>query len=98
MTLLETLVALVILGLTGVGFLGAFRADARSARAAEEWVRAVDEGEAAMEAAKLGAASDGEARVQAEPWPGAPGVELVTVHVALPGGGEFVLRRLARAR
>jgi type II secretory pathway pseudopilin PulG len=95
-SLLETLVALVILGLAGVGFLEAFQATSRSARDAEAWVEAVAEAEAAMEQTKLGVAPTEGARVDVLSWPGAAGVELVTVTVALPDGGAFVLRRLVR--
>jgi type II secretory pathway pseudopilin PulG len=97
-TLLETLVALVILGLAGVGFLGSFQATSRATRDAEAWIDAVSEAEVAMEETKLGTAPSNGVRVDARPWPGAAGVDLVTVTVALPGGGEFVLRRLARIR
>ena len=39
-----------------------------------------------------------DARVEVRPWPGAPDVDLVTVTVALPDGGSFVLQRLVRVR
>ena len=108
MTLLESLVALVIMGLTAVGFLDVFRTTSRSTRDAEVWVQAVGYAEASMEETKLGtfavdptvldARSGGFARdVVVEPWPGQDGVALVTVTVTLPGGGTFVLHRLVRA-
>jgi type II secretory pathway pseudopilin PulG len=97
-TLLETLVALVILGLAGVGFLEAFQATSRSSADAAAWVEAVGAAEAAMEETKLGTPPMSDARVDVRPWPGAAGVELVTVTVALPDGGSFVLRRLVRTR
>ncbi|MSR36474.1 MAG: type II secretion system protein [Gemmatimonadetes bacterium] len=108
MTLLDTLVALVILGLAGVGFLEAFQGTAHSTRDAEAWMEAVARAEAAMEETKLGTgpadlattdpASALPSAVDVRPWPEAPGLELVTVTVALPNGGEFVLQRLARTR
>lgn len=109
MTLFETLVALVILGLTSVGFLGAFQASSRSVRDAEAWVRAVGYAEAAMEQTKLGTGADdltlreplppGFARdMDVQPWLGTPGLERVTVTVTLPGGGSFELHRLVRTR
>ena len=98
MSLLETLVALVILGLAGVGFLETFQATSRSTASAETWVEAVAAAEAVMEETKLGVAPPSDVRVEVRPWPGAVGVELVTVTVALPNGGSFVLQRLARAR
>ena len=97
MTLLETLVALVILGLAGVGFLEGFQTNTRAARDQLEWMHAVGEGEAAMEEVKL-AEIPSNADVRSEPWGGIPGLELVTVTVPLRGGGSFVLRRLERAR
>lgn len=109
MTLLEAMVALVILGLSGVGFLEAFHQAAHTTRDAQTWVTAVEDAEAAMEETKLGVpsriggldAGDAPAHdrtVDVRPWSGAPGVDLVTVTVPLPGGGSFVLRRLARVR
>jgi type II secretory pathway pseudopilin PulG len=95
-SLLETVVALVILGLAGVGFLEAFQGTSRSARDSEAWVEAVAVAEAALEEVKLGSAPTAAARVDTQPWPGAEGVELVSVTVALPDGGAFVLRRLVR--
>ncbi len=52
-TLLEAMVALVILGLVGTASLALFGAASRSAGRAEEWVRGVGYAEAAMEEAKL---------------------------------------------
>jgi len=106
-TLFESLVALVILGLTAAGFLGALHATSRSTRSAAEWVQAVGQAEAAMEQTKLGPADDPPAAdplppgvapaVELRPWPGLRGVQQVTVTVTLPGGGAFVLHRLARS-
>ena len=98
MTLLETLVALVILGLAGVGFLQGFQATSRNNASTQAWVEAVSAAEAAMEETKLGAPPTSDARVEVRPWPGAPDVDLVTVTVALPDGGSFVLHRLVRVR
>ena len=106
MTLLESLVALVILGLSAVGFLEAFQTTSRSVREAEAWVQAVGHAEAMMEETKLAAgAADPTAlppgfsgATAVQPWAGAEGVELVTVTVTLPRGGTFTLQRLVRAR
>jgi type II secretory pathway pseudopilin PulG len=108
MTLLEALVALVILGLSAVGFLEAFQGTSRATRDAETWVQAVGYAEAAMERTKLGGGAAGAPfpdalppgfarRVDVRPWPGAAGVAEVTVTIALPGGGAFVLHRLVRS-
>jgi type II secretory pathway pseudopilin PulG len=106
-TLLETLVAIVILGLAAVGFLGAFQASSQATRNSEAWVNAVAHAETAMEETKLGdiysqpgtePLPGGYRReVSVQPWTGSESVQLVTVTIMLPGGGVFVLRRLARA-
>jgi type II secretory pathway pseudopilin PulG len=51
MTLLEALLALVILGLSAVGYLDVYQASARSVRDAGEWTQVVALAESAMEGA-----------------------------------------------
>ena len=104
MTLLEALVALVILGLTGVGFLEAFQGAGRAARNAAAWSTAVAYAEAGMEQAVLGApfqpSADADSlpgfrrEVAVRPWRGA--VDEVTVTVTLPSGARMSLHRLVR--
>ena len=99
MTLLEALVALVIMGLAAVGFMEAFQGASRSARDAQAWAQAVAHAEAGMEAAVLGVAATDSLpglarRVEARPWRG--GVDEVTVTVSMAHGGRYVLRRLVR--
>ena len=101
MTLLEALVALVILGLTATGFLEGFRAGGRTARAAADWSAAVAAAEVTLEGALLDAPPPDslarwQPRVARQPWDGAPRVDVVTATVTLPDGGEFTLRRLVR--
>lgn len=109
MTLLEALVALVVLGLTASGFLGAFREGGRSAQQAAEWSAAVAAAEATMEGALLDApplgdaspAADAMARfrpsVVVRPWPGAArGLDEVAATVTLSNGATFTLHRLVR--
>ena len=104
MTLFEALVALVILGLTSVGFLGAFHTSSSASRKAAEWTQAVSHAEAVMEQTKLGAdpplteAADSgyNAALSLQPWNSSSEIHLVTVTVTLPRGGTFVLQRLAR--
>lgn len=103
MTLLEASVALVILGLSAVGFLDAFQSSTRATRTADQWVQAVSYAEAAMEQSKLPVAVPidtlprGFARtVTVAPWPNAPGISRVTVTVNMPDGREFKLERLIR--
>jgi type II secretory pathway pseudopilin PulG len=103
-TLFETLVALVILGVAVVAFLGAFQVTSTSLVDAQEWVQAVGFAEAAMEETKLGtgdqvpeSASSGFRRdVSVRPWTASPELQLVTVEVSLPRGGTFTLQRLTR--
>ena len=109
MTLLEALVALVVLGLTASGFLEAFREGGRGARHAAEWRDAVAAAEATMERALLDAPPVSDAtlppdaiarfrpRVAVRPWPGAArGVDELTATVTLSNGATFTLHRLVR--
>jgi type II secretory pathway pseudopilin PulG len=106
MTLLESLIALVILGLSAVGYLEVFGASARSVGKAESWDRAAWVAEASMESALLranGKAAPGPlvpegfaARVENMPWRGR--VRDVLVTVTLPGGQTWTVHRLVRMR
>lgn len=108
MTLLESLVALVILGVAAVAFLGALHVTSSSTRDMEVWLEAVSYAESTMELTKLGAgAATAELDVQPigfarevteTPWAGGRGLNDVTVTVALPEGGSFVVHRLVRAQ
>ncbi|MCI0433736.1 MAG: hypothetical protein L0271_08800 [Gemmatimonadetes bacterium] len=107
MTLFEALVALVILGLASLGLLGAFEGASRATRNAAAWVQAAGYAEAALEETRLGTASDalmarslpeGFAQdIAVQPWPGATGIERVSVTIRLPDGGAFVVHRLVRS-
>ncbi|MFN8581021.1 MAG: hypothetical protein U0163_08620 [Gemmatimonadaceae bacterium] len=99
MTLLEAVVALVILATTAVGFLDVFRADAHAARAASEWTHAAALGESAMEAALAGDAAAAPAsgdvvQVQRSAWRGR--LDEVTVAVHMSDGRTLQLHRLVR--
>lgn len=112
MTLLEALLALVILGVSAVGYLDVYRASARAVRDASEWSRVVAMAETAMEGATLGdalqaqqalAGADADARtagftqaVEVRAWQG--DVREIVVTVTSPRGTTFTLRRLARER
>ena len=111
MTLLEALLALVILGLSAVGYLDVFQSSARSVRDADEWTRTVSMAESTMEAATLGDAlqaqnavvgygSDGGAqggfRRRVEVRPWRGRVQEIVVTVTSPRGTAFTLRRLTR--
>ena len=102
LTLLETMVALVILALVVTGFLEVFQGSSRLARNAETWSTAVAYAEDGMEAVKLGEELPGEAlpggferHVETRSW--RDGIQLVTVVVALPDGGRISLQRLVEA-
>jgi len=102
-TLLETMVALVILSLVAVGYLEFFGGAARTSRSAEVWTRVVTYAEEGMELAKLdlrGAVDRGieplepgfERSITNVPIDGA--IQLVTVTIGFPHGGRFALNRL----
>lgn len=103
MTLLEALVALVILGASAAGFLGVFQTSARSVQSAESWNRASALAsttlEDAVRTAKEGSISgvvapDGRARVQMQPWSAT--VDDIVVQVTLPDGRAMTVHRLVR--
>lgn len=107
MTILEGVIALVVLGVSAVGYLDVFRGGADATSRAAGWTRAVSVAEAAMEAASLGdplqaqqvlgAADPGvERRIEARPWGNVAGLTEVVVTVRVPGTPEFTLRRLVR--
>ena len=97
MTLLEAILALVVLGLTATGFLGVFQQSARSARDAAQWTRAVAYAESGMEAAAVGVSPldtlAGWTR-SLDARPRADGLTELAVTVSSPDGVRFTLRRL----
>ncbi|MEO8575755.1 MAG: type II secretion system protein [Gemmatimonadales bacterium] len=107
MTLLETVIAVVILSLAAVGLLELFEGSSRNVANAEAWVTAVAYAEEGMEAAKTGSPSlsqlqarrmaDGFAR-QVRIAPAQVGLNDIVVTVTLPRGGQFVVHRLVSAR
>ncbi len=108
-TLLEAMVALVILSLVIVSTLSLHAASIRSASRAEQWTTAVELAEAALEELKLRSADEwrlrpeGETtvpegyvrRVEVTGW--SHGLRLVVVTVATPYGPSFRLSRLFAA-
>lgn len=100
MTLLEALVALVILGLATVGYLDVFQASTQSVGSAAEWTQTVSVAESTMEEVLAGARpqqiSNGYRNdVRVEPW--REGLNEVTVRVVAPNGSTFEIRRLVRS-
>ena len=106
LTLLEALVALVILVLVGAAYLGIFAGSARAAADATAWSQAVVYAEDAVESAKLGLTGSSpsteqlgggfERQIEVRPWD--RGLARITVVVLLPRGERFELTRLVRAR
>jgi len=103
LTLLESMVALVILGLVVTGFLEVFQGSTRLATDAETWANGVVYAEEGMQTVKLGElpAHQGlpggfERSVQTQAW--RDGLQLVTVSVTLPNGGQVLLNRLVEQR
>lgn len=107
MTLLESVIALVILSLTAVGVLGIFQQTSRAADDARAWTVATSYLEEGMESAKLGAWSaeprrgsslpSGYSR-QIEARPGPNGLTDVVVTVSVPGGAALTVHRFVQPR
>ena len=107
LTLLEVLVALVVLSLVALSYLQLFQGSHRLVTASREWSHAVEYAEDAIERAKLAGPSllgtpaeslPGGFRREIVRRPWQPGLTLVTVTVLLPGGGRFDLDWLTRDR
>src|SRR2546422_11735300 len=105
LTLLEVMVAPVVLSLVALGYLQLFQGSHRLVTAAREWSQAVAYAEDASERAKLGGPSflgtpaeslPGGFRREITSRPWQPGLRLVTVTVFLPGSGRFDLDWLAQ--
>jgi prepilin-type N-terminal cleavage/methylation domain-containing protein len=104
LTLLEVMVALVILGMVGLGFLELFHQSHRVVADSRQWLAAVVYAEDAMEQVKLQGTTNLPAaedlpggfrrRISTSPW--RTGLAAVTVTVSLPGGGSFDLQRLVQ--
>ncbi|MGQ0538269.1 MAG: type IV pilus modification PilV family protein [Gemmatimonadaceae bacterium] len=97
MSLLESLVSLAILAVAAVGFLGSFQQAARSARAAELWLRGTQIAESVMEARKSGAEplpNEPGFAATVEERPFVPGLVVIDVAVQLPDGQRMTLRRV----
>ena len=104
MTLLESIVALVILGLAAVGFLELFQRATVATRDTAAWSRAVAVAELSMEQSLLrtGASRDTVdgmgRRIEIRPWVGGLREIVVTVDVPPPVGANVVLHRLVAAK
>lgn len=107
LTLLEVMVALVVLSLVGLAYLQLFNGGHRLVGTAREWSQAVDYAEEAMEQTRLSGPNFFETpaeslpggfrrEIASRPWE--PGLTLVTVTVLLPGRGRFDLNVLSPDR
>jgi len=103
MTLLETVVALVILSLSAIGVLGIFQQANRAAVDAQVWSVATSYAEQGVEAAKIGPAALRELDAPQLPAgyarridvrPGVHGLADLSVTVTVPGGASMVVHRL----
>lgn len=100
MTLLESVVAFVILAVVGVACLDLSRGATSVETRAVAWSRAVSTGDAALAAAIAGERLEGEAwrtvRIDREPWRGGTdGLDVVNATVQLPNGEAYRVSRLA---
>lgn len=104
MTLLESLVALVILGLAAVGFLELFQRASLATRDTAAWSHAVRVAELTMERAVLMPAPVRDTigglprRVELRPWGAGLQELVVSVEVPPPAGATVRLHRLVTAR
>jgi prepilin-type N-terminal cleavage/methylation domain-containing protein len=98
LTLLEVLVALMVLSLVIAGYLELFHGSHVLLARSRVWTEAIAYAADGMEQAKLGETNPVELpggfrrRVTAATW--GPGLDMITVTVTLPSGARFDLRRL----
>ena len=98
MSLLESLVSLLILAVSAVGFLGTFQQSARAVSDAEQWLQATQIAEAVTEAHKTGTTLAPnelgyKATITEAELPS--GLMDVTVTVTLPNGQRLTVHRVA---
>jgi prepilin-type N-terminal cleavage/methylation domain-containing protein len=104
LTLLEVLIALVILGLVGTGFLETFAGALRTTARVRDWAQALVYAEQGQEEVKVG-----ESRIAEAPLGGGfsrhialrqwrPGIDRATVTVILPDSTRLQLDRLVPAQ
>lgn len=101
MTLLESIVAFVLLAVVGIACLDLSRGATGLEVRSVEWSRAVATGESALAAAAAGVPTDDAAfhgvQLTRTPWrDGADGIDLVDVEVPLETGAAFHATRLVR--
>lgn len=92
MTLLESLIASLLLAVTAVVCLDATRGAAALQQKSEAWTRAVAEAEAELAIVTSGGVASNTTRVSRRPW--RDGLELIEIDVPMAGGASFRLTRL----
>ena len=106
LTLLEVMIALVILGLVATGFLETFAGALRATADARTWAQALVYADAGQESVKIEGVARAAGtevplgggfsrRITLRPW--REGVTRATVTVTLPSGARYELERLAPA-
>lgn len=102
-TLLESIVALTIVSLSAIGYLGVYQESMRGAHASAEWLVAaahagsrLDDAVTAVEQGRAPLPADSLSRVDVRPWRGRLADVAVTVRLA--DGREMTVHRLARIR
>lgn len=108
MTLLETVVAFVLLSVVGIACLDLSRGATGLETRSVEWSQAVALGDAVLTAAASGATDDAlnanaayrrSVRIQRMPWrDAADGIDVLDVQVMLPTGATYHATRLVRTR
>lgn len=102
MTLLESVIAFLLLAVVGVACLDLARGATGLETSSAAWSRAIATGESAMAAAAAGIPLDEIARdgvqVMRQSRAGDAGVEEIEIVVALPGGAEFRASRLVHVQ
>jgi len=103
LTLLESVLALAILGLTATGVLGSYQGAIRATRASSDWTTAIAYAESAMESTKTGpvlhpvsvALPDGYREEITTSTIAGSGLKKVRVRIIFPDGREYVVERIA---
>lgn len=92
MTLLESIIASLLLAVTAVVCLDATRGAAALQRKSVAWTQAVAEAEAELATVSSGGVTSNSTRVARRAW--RDGLELLEIEVPMAGGASFRLTRL----
>ena len=92
MTLLESIIASLLLAVTAVACLDATRGAAGLQRSSVVWTQAVADAESELATVSLGGRPRQTTRVSRRPW--RDGLELLEVDVPMANGSRFQLSRL----